>query len=714
MTFAQPIWLAAGLLVCVALVWLYYRFDARQRKALSTFASRHLLGQLTASFSTTRRTIKRVLYIAGVACIFIALAQPQWGFRWEEVHRKGIDILFAIDTSKSMLAQDVKPNRITRAKLAVTDLVNKLDGDRVGLIAFAGDAFLQAPLTLDYDAFRQALDAVDVGIVPRGGTNVASAIQEAQAAFGTSTKNEKILVLITDGEDLEAKGIDAARAAAKDELKVYTIGVGSATGDLIPVPDDAGGMTFLKDENGQYVKSHLDENTLKQIAEATGAIYAPLGQQGEGLQEVYQRALAPLPKQDLMSRMEKVNLEQFEWPLSVGIALLLVEMFIGTRKSRYGQRKFVPLPARQGRIAPRRAAVAVLVLAMFGIALGADASPQAAESAYKKGDYEKAEDQYQEAAAKDPQKSALQFNLGAAAYKSGQYDKALPAFQKTLGSDKLDMQAQAYYNLGNTQYRVGQKAEQSQPQQAIKEWQGALASYDGALKLNPADPDAKFNREFVQKKLDELQKQQQQKQQDNKDQQNKDQQNKDQQNKDQQNKDQQNKDQQNKDQQNKDQQNKDQQNKDQQSKDQQSKDQQSSDQQSKDQQSKDQQSKDQQSKDQQSSDQKDQQNGSQSKDQQNQPPQPDKDQDGQDKQSPQLAKNDQKPQPTPGETQPEPSPQPTQGQSEEDTQSQTGEMTPQEARALLDSVKKDEHVLPSAPDARNEQSHQPDQPTKDW
>ena len=145
MKFADPIWLLAGFFVCVALVWLYRRFDRWQRTALTHFAAGHLLQQLTVSFSQGRRNLKHILFVLGVAFLFAALARPQWGFRWEEVKRKGIDILFAVDTSKSMLAQDVKPDRLTRAKLAVTDLVNKLDGDRVGLIAFAGGAFLQSP-----------------------------------------------------------------------------------------------------------------------------------------------------------------------------------------------------------------------------------------------------------------------------------------------------------------------------------------------------------------------------------------------------------------------------------------------------------------------------------------------------------------------------------------------------------------------------------------
>ncbi len=219
------------------LFWLYRRFDVRQRAALAEFASSHLLARLTASFSPGRRRLKRVLFVAAVAFIFVALARPQFGYHWEENKQRGIDILFAIDTSKSMLTQDVTPDRLTRAKLAITDFVNKLDGDRVGLIAFAGDAFLQAPLTLDYDAFEESLDAIDTSTIPRGGTDIASAIQEAQAAFGKETQNKKILVLITDGEDLEAKGIDAARAAAKDGLTIYTVGVGSPAGGLIPIPE---------------------------------------------------------------------------------------------------------------------------------------------------------------------------------------------------------------------------------------------------------------------------------------------------------------------------------------------------------------------------------------------------------------------------------------------------------------------------------------------
>jgi Ca-activated chloride channel family protein len=231
MKFAQPIWLFVGLIACAALLWRYRRFDARQRAELKRFASESLIAQLTGSVSGARRQFKRALVVAGIACAAIALARPLAGFHWEETKRKGLDLLFAVDTSKSMLAQDVRPDRLTRAKMAVEDLLGHLEGDRVGLIAFAGNAFLQCPLTLDYDAFRQSLDAVDTRIIPRGGTDIASAIHEAGAALEGQGHNERILVLLTDGEDLEGSALEAARAAGEQGLKIFTVGVGSANGE---------------------------------------------------------------------------------------------------------------------------------------------------------------------------------------------------------------------------------------------------------------------------------------------------------------------------------------------------------------------------------------------------------------------------------------------------------------------------------------------------
>ena len=265
MKFSDPFWFIPGIAACALLIWSFRAFDRRQLAAMATFASGHLLAQLTASLSARRRLFKRALLFVGVACMFAALARPQWGFRWQEAKRRGVDVLFAVDTSKSMLTQDVKPDRLERAKLAVTDMVGKLDGDRVGLIAFAGTAYLQAPLTLDYDAFGESLDALDTNTIPHGGTNIASAILEAQKDLSLEGNNQKILILMTDGEDLDAEGITAAGAAAKDGVKIFTVGIGTASGGLIPVPSDNGGTEYVKDANGQLVTSHLDEKTLTQI-----------------------------------------------------------------------------------------------------------------------------------------------------------------------------------------------------------------------------------------------------------------------------------------------------------------------------------------------------------------------------------------------------------------------------------------------------------------
>ncbi len=707
MKFAEPLWLLAGLAVIAALLWLYRRFDLRQRAALAEFASSHLLARLTASFSPGRRLVKRALFLAAIAFVFVALARPQWGYHWEEQKQRGIDILFAIDTSKSMLTQDVTPDRLTRAKLAITDLVRKLDGDRVGLIAFAGDAFLQAPLTLDYNAFGESLDAVDTGTIPRGGTDISSAIREAQVALGPETRNRKILILLTDGEDLEAKGIDAARAAAKEGLVIYTIGVGSPSGGLIPITNPNGGTDFLKDASGQFVKSHLDESTLRQIAQVTGGLYEPLGQQGQGLQAIYDQALASLPKQDVSSRTQKVYQERFQGPLALGLACLLASMLIGTRRR---DRRSVPPPVQK----KRQLASTLTLLALIALATGAQASVQSAEQAYKKGDYPAAEKQYEQAAEQHPQAAPLQFNLGAAAYKTGEYDTALPAFQKALGTDQVGVQQQAYYDIGNTQYRLGQKTEKSSPQETIKAWQGAIQSYDDALKLKADDADAKFNRDFVQKKLDQLQKQQQQQQKQDQQNQKQDQKNEDQKNQQQQSgsqKDQQN---QKQDQQNQQNNQANQQNQNQSQNNQAKQDQKQS-----------------------GSPQSQAQNGQQQQNQNGQQGQP-KDQQGQQQtagnqgqkspangqEQPQgnngnpnspLAQSNAKPAGPRGETIPDKNQSQAQPTGNEAQSGTPGEMTAQEARELLNSLKNGEHVLPVTADARNLGNHPTDEQTlKDW
>ena len=516
MNFAHPWWLLAGAAACGALIWTWRIVDARQRRDLEQFIAPQLRAQLTQSISPARTLTRRALFAVAVALLFAALAGPQAGFRWEQVTRRGNDIIFAVDTSRSMLTPDVKPNRLARAKLAIDDFVSHLNGDAVGLVAFAGTAFLQSPITLDYGAFHESLAALDTHIIPRGGTDITSAIREAQAALQQRAGSDKILILVTDGEDLEGDSLAAAQTAAKqDGLKIFTVGVGSANGDLIPLPADQGGG-FLKDSTGQFVKSRLDESALKALAAATGGIYAPLGSANQGLDAIYQAALAPLAKHDLSSKAQKVYTQRFQWPLGASLALLMASLLIGTRR-----RMASVVPGAAGKRSWARYALpAVSIAGALGWLIpvnSAHASVSGAAAAYTHGDFAKAAQEYSAAVKKNPAQPILQFDAGTAAYRVGDFPQAAQAFQASVDAEKsgsakrLAEQEDAYYNLGNTLYREGQKTEQRDAAQTIQTWTQAVKVYDSALQLRADDADTKFNRDLVNRKLEALKKQQQNK-----------------------------------------------------------------------------------------------------------------------------------------------------------------------------------------------------------
>lgn len=499
MTFAQPIWLLGGLILCCSLTILNHFRQKKKRAALAKFASNHLLGQLTRNISTRKRRYKHILLLAAVFLLFVALARPQYGHKWIEVKRKGIDLLFALDTSKSMLAEDIKPNRLKRAHFAILDFVQQLEGDRVGLLPFAGSAYLMCPLTMDYSAFEQSLQAVNTGIIPRGGTNIAQVIDSAtQILFNNA--NHKILIILTDGENLEGDALAAAVKAAEQGLTIHTIGVGSATGELVPI---AGGQQgFVKDASGSFVTSKLDEATLREIAEKTGGIYAPLGATGQGLETIYQEKLALIPKEELAERRHKVPLERFQWPLALALLILLMEFPMSERKNN---RKPNLLTSVTKRIAKKRGVAAVaLVILMFSHAKGY-ASP--GEDAYSKGDFLQAGEYYQNQLKKAPDDPKLNYNYGTSAFKNNMFDDAIDAFTKALRSDDIDLQKKAYYNKGNSHYHKGAEMVQAQPENSVKEWQQALEALDAALELAPDDARAKRNHQIISERLKELEKQ---------------------------------------------------------------------------------------------------------------------------------------------------------------------------------------------------------------
>ena len=323
----DPLCLAALVLVPALVVFLLWS-AGRRRRALETFVAGNLVPAVVPELDARRRTIRGVLLTAAVAALVVAIAGPMWGFRWQEVHREGIDLIVAIDTSRSMLATDVKPNRLARAKLAVQDLLQQLRGDRVGLVAFAGSAFLQCPLTLDYGAFLQTLDAIDAGIIPRGGTSLNAAIDTALDAFEGRQAEHQALVIITDGEDHEGNVKDAVKRATDRGIKIYTVGIGTTEGELIPL--ERGG--FLKDRKGQVVKSRLDEATLQEVATDTGGAYLHATDTAFGLAELYRDYISTMEKRELASTLERRYEHRFQWPLVVAFLLLVGEPLVGERR----------------------------------------------------------------------------------------------------------------------------------------------------------------------------------------------------------------------------------------------------------------------------------------------------------------------------------------------------------------------------------------------
>jgi len=651
----QVLWLLL-VLPPLLLVFLVWAWNVRQ-KLLNRFVQARLLPSLLAGVSPARMKLRAAMFCMAVVCLLLALARPQWGFRWEEVKMRGLDIVVAIDTSRSMLAEDIAPNRLARAKLAALDLVQQAKTDRLGLVAFAGSAFLQCPLTTDDAAFRQSVEALDVRIIPEGGTALAEAIDTALTAFKEGD-NYKVLVLFSDGEDQDTGAVEAARKAAKAGLRIFTIGFGSPEGEILRIKAPNGTSDYIRDEQGNVVKSRLNEELLREIAGQTeGGFYLPM-RGAKPIETLYEKGLAPLPKSESGERFVKRYFERYHWPLALAIALLLVELLFPerkrearvvtseTRRPHNGRDDFSTSPSQPLNtsspppIPTGGISSAAILLLCFALPWTSPASNSGALREYQAGNFDKAQQEFERLLQKNQDDLRFQFNAGAAAYRNKQFNQAADHFSKALNAPDLKLQEKAYYNRGNTFFHLGEAI--PEPQKKIETWEKSVKDFEATTKLNPQDADAKHNLDLVKRLLEEL-KQQQQQQQQQQDQNKDDQQQKQDQQQDQQpNKDQQKQENQKQDQQQKQSQNPEQQKKDQQQQDQ-----------------------DQQKKDSQQTGQKD---------------------------KPDQQQKKQKPQESPGE----PKDKPEQQQKQEQSYA-PGQMTPQQAKQLLDAQKGDEKMLPVRP-----------------
>ncbi|RMH71219.1 MAG: VWA domain-containing protein [Gemmatimonadetes bacterium] len=331
MQFGAPTYLY--LLFLIPVITLFYWVEFRNKhKILSRFGNIELLRKLTRTVDVGKQKWKAFLLIFALFLLIIAVARPQIGTSLELAKQEGIDILIAIDTSTSMLAEDFKPNRLIAAKLAVSDLINRLSGDRVGLVAFAGTGFVQCPLTSDYSAARMFLDTqITPDAIPQPGTAIGEAIRLATKSFVARSSKNRVLILLTDGEDDNSKPIEAAKAAKKEGIRIYTIGIGSISGEPIPNFVNGRRVGFKKDRQGNVVLSRLDEATLREIATITGGKYYRATIGGSELDAIFED-ISQIEKSEYESRFFIDYEERFQYVLGVALLILMAELLIGDRR----------------------------------------------------------------------------------------------------------------------------------------------------------------------------------------------------------------------------------------------------------------------------------------------------------------------------------------------------------------------------------------------
>lgn len=526
LTFAQPEWFWLCLLLA-PLLGLRLLTRAGGRRTLELWVSRRLQKSLVWSGSPVRGWMIFLLQGIGLVFLIAALARPLMGEKKVESEAEGRNVILAIDVSRSMLAEDVEPNRLERAKLACEDLVAGLFGERVGVVAFAGRAFLQAPLTEDHEAVQETLRQLDTFTIARGGTNLAEAINLASETFRKAGAASNGLVIFSDGDELEGEALEVARNVAEEGVHIVTVGIGTDFGAIIPNPEarQRGGEPFVKDEQGNVVKSRLMGDALRAIAQAGGGFFVSLGSEGLPID----RILAVL--EDLESQAYEgsagrtVAVERYAVPLSAGICLFILGELLGLARSRRRRGGAGFVQVRGSSRGAARTVSGAAVTAGLWLCLLSDWSSGAAAAAddpvlesYRAEDFQVAKEGYEKRLAEGWRRfqgSELQLGRGAAAYRLGDYEVAAEAFGEALKSEDSGAQLRAHYNLGNALARQGMLAEGDNERQE-ELWRTAIEHYSSALSLEPSHSEAAYNRSLVEKRLDAIKPPEQEEQEDKK------------------------------------------------------------------------------------------------------------------------------------------------------------------------------------------------------
>ena len=528
MIFASPAWLWALLALPLAAfleVWL----ARRDRDRLSRLVSRPLWGRVVRRPADRWRPIRLALVLVGAAGVVVALARPQWGIVREKVEREGVDVVVVLDTSGSMATPDVAPNRFFLARQALLQLIGRLEGDRFALVAFEGEAYPLVPLTLDADAIGLFLETVEPGIVPAPGTSLGVGLAKGLDAFVDEERRNKVMVLVSDGEDLEGEVEEAVRKAKEAGVVVHAVGVGTEGGQPVPEIDADGRVTgYKRDESGGAVVSRLQMQTLEAVARGTGGRafrITPADSSLSGLAA----AIEGMERKALASEFSYRRKERFQVPLALGLGALALGLLLPPPPLRRKRPIVAGEPARRAAVlllasllaAPARAQAPAPAAVASPPAESSEArrsgtvldemllrprrATEEGRAEYGRGSHPQALSAFERAAKARPDDPAVRFNVADGLYKNGKYDEAAALF-RALGEDGASpLAGPARFNLGNSLYQK-------------QDYRGAVKAYRDALRAAPGDEGTRRNLELALRALKE-QEEQQKKQQQQKDQQ---------------------------------------------------------------------------------------------------------------------------------------------------------------------------------------------------
>jgi Ca-activated chloride channel family protein len=502
MTFLYPNWLWGWVLVALFVV-LGLRAQVVNARGMKLLIGRRLLPWLVTGASASRSLFLLSLQLLALGLMFTALARPRWGQSREVQQETGRNVLLVVDTSRSMLANDVTPDRLGRVRLACLDLLGKLKGDRVGVLAFAGNAYLQAPLTTDHEAVAEAIESLDFTSVPTGGSELGRALELARETLSANSARNHGIILFSDGGEPDpglSRQIDQLVAM---RAMVLSVGVGTEEGSLIPDPDPDRRGDFVRDEQGRVVKTRLEPASLQQVASRTGGRYLRLGAQGLA-DALVADLFASLQAQAQASREVYKPIERYQWPLAAALVLWMLAMsFSPLSAALAGSRPLAVLLAL-GCLLPE------VALAAWQPSWAAGESQQAGRALdyYQEGDYDEALKQWQRLAEQDSSNREWHaLGEGSCAHELKDHDRAIEAFSQALRSNQPEVQGRAHQGLAHSLYDLGDRALAKQPKLARKAWRESLRHFDARLAQQPDAKEVVENREFVRKRLEELEEQ---------------------------------------------------------------------------------------------------------------------------------------------------------------------------------------------------------------